>query len=158
MHKCWMAYIFLSLNIQMLSLSLLLDKVTARKPHWCQHSQCIERSSDRVESSSRSTYCNWQCFEHDSGSRRIRNFVSLWRGFENYLWVISLPEWDELWVILQSAITAAILKEKQKLLLLPEYKLIVGVATRWNSALNMISRYLEQQPAIYAALTSKGTP
>lgn len=58
----------------------------------------------------------------------------------------------------RSAITAAILKEKQKLLLLPEYKLLVGVATRWNSALNMISWYLEQQPAIYAALTSKGTP
>lgn len=32
---------------------------------------------------------------------------------------------------------------------------MIDVATRWNSAEDMISRYLEQQPAIYAALTSK---
>ena len=38
---------------------------------------------------------------------------------------------------------------------LPEHNLVVDVATRWNSALDMMSRYLEQQPAIYAPLTSK---
>ena len=55
----------------------------------------------------------------------------------------------------RSAVATASLKEKQKLLQLPEHKLVIDVATRWNSAVDMISRYLEQQPAIYAALTSK---
>lgn len=55
----------------------------------------------------------------------------------------------------RSAVATAILKEKQKLLQLPEHKLVIDVATRWNSAVDMISRYLEQQPAIYTALTSK---
>lgn len=35
------------------------------------------------------------------------------------------------------------------------HKLVIDVATRWNSAVDMISRYLEQQPVIYAALTFK---
>ena len=55
----------------------------------------------------------------------------------------------------RSSVATAILKEKQKLLQLPEHKLVIDVATRWNSVVDMISRYLEQQPAIYAALTSK---
>ena len=55
----------------------------------------------------------------------------------------------------RSAVAIAILKEEQKLLQLPEHKLVIDVATRWNSAVDMISRYLEQQPAVYAALTSK---
>ena len=38
---------------------------------------------------------------------------------------------------------------------LPEHNLVVDVATRWNSALHMMSRYLEQQPAIHAPLTSE---
>lgn len=57
----------------------------------------------------------------------------------------------------RSAVANAILKEKQKqkLLQLPEHNLVIDVATRWNSAVDMISRYLEQQPVIYAALTFK---
>jgi len=54
----------------------------------------------------------------------------------------------------RSAVATSILREKQKLLQLPEHKLVIDVSTRWNSAVDMISRYLEQQPAIYAAPTS----
>lgn len=52
--------------------------------------------------------------------------------------------------------STAILKEKQAHLKL--HKLAIDVATRWNSALDMLSRYLEQRPAIYAAVTSKELP
>ena len=55
----------------------------------------------------------------------------------------------------RSCLATTALKEKQTLLQLPKHKLIKDVSTRWNSALDMVSRYLEQQPAIYAALTSK---
>ncbi|KAM8728456.1 E3 SUMO-protein ligase ZBED1-like [Acanthopagrus schlegelii] len=48
-----------------------------------------------------------------------------------------------------------ILKEKQKLLQLPAHKLTVDVVTRWNSALDMLERFLEQQPAISATLLSQ---
>ena len=52
----------------------------------------------------------------------------------------------------------SVLKEKQRLLQLPEHNLVVDVATRWNSALHMMSRYLEQQPAIYAPLLHLRSP
>ncbi|XP_049447026.1 E3 SUMO-protein ligase ZBED1-like isoform X1 [Epinephelus fuscoguttatus] len=48
-----------------------------------------------------------------------------------------------------------ILKEKQKLLQLPAHKLTVDVVTRWNSALDTLERFLEQQPAISATLLSQ---
>ena len=46
------------------------------------------------------------------------------------------------------------LAQKQKMLELPSYKLKTDVSTRWNSAYEMLRRFLEQQPAICAALLS----
>ena len=37
----------------------------------------------------------------------------------------------------RSTVANAILKDKQKFLQLPEHKLLIDVATRWNSALDM---------------------
>jgi hypothetical protein len=54
----------------------------------------------------------------------------------------------------ESTTATAALKAKQKLLSIPEHKLIIDVATRWNSSYEMISRFLQQQPAILSALTS----
>lgn len=54
----------------------------------------------------------------------------------------------------RSAIATHVLKEKQKLLNLEQHKLKTDVVTRWNSAHDMLQRFLEQQPAITTALLS----
>lgn len=54
-----------------------------------------------------------------------------------------------------SSVASSVLKDKQKNLGVPEHKLIIDVQTRWNSALDMLARFLEQQAPVYAALTSK---
>lgn len=54
----------------------------------------------------------------------------------------------------RSSTATAVFASKQKMLELPSHKLIIDVATRWNSSLDMIERYLEQQPAVAAALLS----
>ncbi|XP_060584456.1 E3 SUMO-protein ligase ZBED1-like [Ruditapes philippinarum] len=55
----------------------------------------------------------------------------------------------------RSTTAAAILRDKIKLLGLRQVKLIQDVCTRWNSAVDMVERFLELQPAIYTALMSK---
>ncbi|KAL0151535.1 hypothetical protein M9458_053187 [Cirrhinus mrigala] len=54
----------------------------------------------------------------------------------------------------RSAVGLHTLQEKQKLLDLPVHRLITDVSTRWNSVHDMVERFLEQQPAITAALLS----
>uniref|UniRef100_A0A9J7Y5E2 BED-type domain-containing protein n=1 Tax=Cyprinus carpio carpio TaxID=630221 RepID=A0A9J7Y5E2_CYPCA len=54
----------------------------------------------------------------------------------------------------RSSTATAALAAKQILLELPPHKLIIDVATRWNSSLDMIERYLEQQAAVTATLLS----
>lgn len=49
----------------------------------------------------------------------------------------------------------AVLKAKQVCLNIVDHKLTTDVATRWNSACDMLERFLEQQPAICAALLDK---
>ena len=54
----------------------------------------------------------------------------------------------------RSTAAANALKINQRMLGLPQHKLITDVAVRWNSAYEMLARFLEQQPAICAALLS----
>ncbi|CAM4608459.1 unnamed protein product [Leuciscus chuanchicus] len=54
----------------------------------------------------------------------------------------------------RSTTGAEALKRNQKLLRLPLHKLITDMPVRWNSAYEMVSRFLEQQPAVCAALLS----
>jgi hypothetical protein len=55
----------------------------------------------------------------------------------------------------RSNIAAALLRTNAKSLSLPQHKLIVDVRTRWNSAYDMIARFLEMQVAVFATLRSK---
>ncbi|XDV44703.1 hypothetical protein PO909_012944 [Leuciscus waleckii] len=54
----------------------------------------------------------------------------------------------------RSTIASQQLKQNQLLLKLPKHRLITDVVTRWNSSYDMVDRFLEQQPAICAALLS----
>lgn len=48
-----------------------------------------------------------------------------------------------------------ILERKQELLGLAKHRLIKDMTTRWNSRYGMLERYVEQQTAVYAALTER---
>ena len=54
----------------------------------------------------------------------------------------------------RSTVANYALEKNQKMLQLPNHKLKTDVSTRWNSAYEMLKRFLEQQPAICAALLS----
>lgn len=56
---------------------------------------------------------------------------------------------------LRSSKATAIMASKQVLLELPKHKLIQDVSTRWNSTYDTFSRYIEQQPAVFATRLSK---
>ncbi|XP_069128352.1 E3 SUMO-protein ligase ZBED1-like [Argopecten irradians] len=53
----------------------------------------------------------------------------------------------------RSHISAQQLREKQKQLGIPQHKLLIDVETRWNSTLIMLSRFVEQEPAVSAVFT-----
>ena len=55
----------------------------------------------------------------------------------------------------KSTVAAALLKSKAEVLSLPQHKLIIDVCTRWNSAYDMSSRFLEMQCAVVSVLRSK---
>lgn len=56
---------------------------------------------------------------------------------------------------LRSSKATAIMASKQVLLELPKHKLIQDVSARWNSTYDTFSRYIEQQPAVFATRLSK---
>ncbi|XP_053374052.1 E3 SUMO-protein ligase ZBED1-like [Mercenaria mercenaria] len=53
----------------------------------------------------------------------------------------------------RSTTASALLNKKQKMLQLPENKLLIDVRTSWNSSYLMVERFLEQQVTILATLT-----
>lgn len=52
----------------------------------------------------------------------------------------------------RSAVAAAMLKTQATLLEIPSKKLVIDVCTRWNSAYDMLERYLEMQVAVVGVL------
>ena len=55
----------------------------------------------------------------------------------------------------RSTVAAAMLKTQASLLELPFHKLVIDVCTRWNSAYDMLDRYLAIQAAVVSVLVSK---
>lgn len=55
----------------------------------------------------------------------------------------------------RSSVANALLQLQAQNLDLPNHKLVIDVSTRWNSAYDMLERYLEMQVAVVATLLSK---
>lgn len=55
----------------------------------------------------------------------------------------------------RSATATAVLVTKQKMLEIASHKLFMDVTTRWNSSMDMLNRYLKQQAAITATLSTE---
>ena len=55
----------------------------------------------------------------------------------------------------RSNIADALLKTKAEFISSPQHKLVIDVRTRWNSAFDMIARFLEMQVAVFATLRSE---
>ena len=55
----------------------------------------------------------------------------------------------------KSTTAAEFFTQKQAMLNIPQHKLIHDVTTRWNTAHDMLERYVEQQPAIFSAMVDK---
>lgn len=55
----------------------------------------------------------------------------------------------------QSSVATAKLREQADILQLPAHKLLIDMPTRWNSAYDMVSRFLEKQCAIATVLRMK---
>ncbi|CAM4425074.1 unnamed protein product [Leuciscus chuanchicus] len=85
------------------------------------------------------------CFAHtlNIAAQKLYNVpsVSRWAGR-----IRAMVVW-----LKRSSLAKPVLKEKQKLLGLPEHAVILDVKNRWNSLFLMVERFLEQFPAIQAA-------
>lgn len=66
-------------------------------------------------------------------------------------------DWKVVTFFHESTTAHNALTVKQEMLNLPKHKVIHDVTTQWNTAHDMLARYVEQQPAIYSALTMDKT-
>ncbi|CAI5642216.1 unnamed protein product [Oreochromis niloticus] len=93
-------------------------------------------------------YLHVKCFAHtvNLASQRALNLPAVARVLGRV--------WRITGFFNRSTVANHALEQKQKMLQLPTHKLKNDICTRWNSAYDMLQRFLEQQPAICAVLLS----